>query len=146
MEQDQHCHGRNRTNATRIQSRSKFSQHHSIIGNTHDPENQQDHDRAQSSQCSAELEHVPSHGSTRSMHTGEKKTEEPHFNLAPKDCFFTLFAAITEALHYDNTVAEPRESLISSRKGRRRFACVVGLLCGHHSGLTVGEFRGLWRI
>ena len=53
---------------------------------------------------SAEPKHVPSHACSRSIHIGEKKKkiEEPHHNLAPKDCSFRHWAVIPEAEH-DNS-------------------------------------------
>ena len=69
MEQDQDDKSNERIKATIVQSRAISSQNDSVVGDTHYPKNQKDHDRAQPSQSRTELEHVPSHRSSRSMHT-----------------------------------------------------------------------------
>lgn len=79
MKQDQHCQGNKRIKSSSIQSRAIIGQNNSIVSDTNDPKNQQNHDRAQSTQSSAELEHVPRHRSSRSMHT-----QQTHHDSAPK--------------------------------------------------------------
>lgn len=75
MEQDQYDNSNEGIKPTSIQSRAIISQNDSVIGDAHNPKNQEDHNRAQTPQSCAELEHIPSHGSSRSMHNITQKTQ-----------------------------------------------------------------------
>ena len=89
MEQDQNGNSNERIEATIIQRRAISSQNDSVVGDTHHPKNQKNHDRAQSTQGRTELEHVPSHRSSRSMHTRTKKTKSTIRNT--NSTFFFCF-------------------------------------------------------
>lgn len=68
MKQDQYSNSSDRIKSTVVQSGTVIGQNDGVIGDTDDPENQQDHDRAQTPQGRTKLEHIPSHRSPRSMH------------------------------------------------------------------------------
>lgn len=85
MKQDQHRQSNDTIKNPTVQSRAIGSQHDSVISNTHDTKNKEDHDRAQSSKSCAELEDVPSHRRSRSMHSRGTETHNRLF------CF-VLFA------------------------------------------------------
>lgn len=87
MEQDQYNKSNERVKATVVQSRAIISQNDSVIGDTYDPKHQEDHDWSQTSQSCAELEHVPSHGHTRSMHN----ISQIHKKTIKKILSFSLF-------------------------------------------------------
>ena len=71
MEQDQNDNSNERIEATIVESWSVIGQNDGIIGDTDDPKNQEDHDRAQTPKSCAELENIPSHRSPRSMHASQ---------------------------------------------------------------------------
>ncbi|PON48391.1 hypothetical protein PanWU01x14_237860 [Parasponia andersonii] len=73
MKQDQDKKSNERIKATIVESWSIISQNDSVIGHTHHPKNQKDHDRAQTPKSCAELEHIPSHRNSRSMHTSQNQ-------------------------------------------------------------------------
>ena len=98
MKQDQHCQGNKRIKSSSIQSRAIIGQNNSIVSGTNNAKNQQDHDRAQSTQSSAELEHVPRHRSSRSMHT-----QQTHHDSAPKLVTFPSFTYAYTTLPFDYT-------------------------------------------
>lgn len=75
MKQDQHRNSCNRRKATVVQSGAVARQNDGIIGYTHDAEDQEDHDRAKAPQGGAELENIPSHHSSGSMHARHPKNE-----------------------------------------------------------------------
>ena len=72
MKQDQDGECRERSKATIEQSREVIGNDNSIIGDAHNGQDQQDHDRAKASQGRTESEHVPSHHSSRSVHHKSK--------------------------------------------------------------------------
>lgn len=77
MEQDQDNKSNEGIKAAIIESWAIISQNDSVIGDTHHPKNQEDHDRPQTPKSCAELEHIPSHGYSRSMHNTSKKKNIP---------------------------------------------------------------------
>lgn len=98
MEQDQDDKSGERIEAAIVQSLAISSQNNGVVGHPHDPKNQKDHDRAQASQCGTELEHVPGHRSSRSMHTRKNENQKSKNNSKPK-CFLLsgfLFSVIPE--------------------------------------------------
>lgn len=99
MKQDQHCQGNKRIKSSSIQSRAIIGQNNSIVSGTNNAKNQQDHDRAQSTQSSAELEHVPRHRSSRSMHT-----QQTHHDSAPKLVTFPSFKVTPQAKRDPNVM------------------------------------------
>lgn len=73
MKQDQHRNSYNGSKTPVVQSRAVAGQNNGVIGYTHDAKDQKDHDRAKAPQGRAELENVPSHHSSGSMHTRRPK-------------------------------------------------------------------------
>lgn len=68
MKQDQDSDCGERNKATLVQIRGIIGDNNGIIGDTHNTQDQQDHDRAQATQGRAELKHVPGHHGSRSIH------------------------------------------------------------------------------
>lgn len=103
MEQDQDDKSGERIEATVVQSRAVIGQNDSVVGHPHDPKNQKDHDRAQASQCGTELEHVPGHRSSRSMHTRKTKTEKKRKKKKINEQFKTqVFFAFRDLVFFDS--------------------------------------------
>lgn len=58
--------------------------HHRVIADADDAENQQYHDRAKPPQCRTELEHVPRHHGSRSIHNNRAITPITKSNSPPE--------------------------------------------------------------
>lgn len=89
QDQDQDCN--KKIKASIIHSRNIIGNNNSIISNTNNTKNQQNHNRTKSSQSCAELEHVPSHGCTRSMHTQQQQWKNHELRFHHKIRYSSLF-------------------------------------------------------
>ena len=74
MEEDQDGNGRNGIDASDIKGGAVIGKNQSIVSNADNTKDKEDHNRAKAAERRAELEHVPSHHSTRSVHDFHGKT------------------------------------------------------------------------
>lgn len=67
MKQQQDCKSNEQIKVTMKERRAVIDNNESIIGDTHDAQDYEDHDRAEATQCRTEFEDVPRHCSSRSL-------------------------------------------------------------------------------
>lgn len=72
MEGDQNGESNERIEAAVVEGGAVVGQNYGVIGDADNPKNQKDHDRTKTSQGRTELEDIPSHGRSRSMHNSGK--------------------------------------------------------------------------